>query len=185
MAIDKGVWEWSGFKGAPGYSIFYATPDAGVSGLIKSFFDTVADMLPGAVTIQNPSDGDRIDETTGLLTGVWTGGIGGTTVATGSGSYAGPAGAAITWGTNGIVAGKRVRGRTFLVPLHSTAYMTDGTLLDAVRTNIQTAADTLVTAAAGDLLVWSRPRVGLAGSAHPVVSARVTDQVAVLRSRRS
>lgn len=184
MAIDKGVFEWQGFPGAPGYSVFYATPDMGVSGLIKTFFSSIASILPNNVLIACPTVGDRLDEATGLLTGTWSGGVGGSVPGTYSGVYPGPAGAAITWETAGIARGRRVRGRTFIVPIVGDAFQNDGSLGAGALATLQTAADTLVSGAAGDLLVWSRPRLGAGGSAHPIVSARVSDRVAVLRSRR-
>lgn len=184
MTIDKGVWTWTGFSGAPGYSIFYATPNSGLSGVIKNFFGAIDDYIPSGVTISSPSSGDQIDEATGLLTGTWTGGIGGSTPGQASGVYAGPAGFVINWLTNGVVNGRRVRGRTFIVPCIASLFDNDGTLANNHRAVIQSAADNLVASAAGDLLVWHRPRGGVGGSAHAVAAAVVSDKVAVLRSRR-
>ena len=185
MAIDKGVWTWSGFPGAPGYSIFYATPGTGISGDIKTFFTSCRTEMPSSVTITSPTGGDSFDPVTGTLTGTWSGGVGGTTVGMSAAAYAGPAGACVTWLTSGIANGRRVRGRTFLVPLSSSAYQTDGSLAPGSLTALQAAADTLVSSSAGNLLVWHRPVGGGGGSAHPVVGAKVSDRVAVLRSRRS
>ena len=184
MAIDKGVWVWNGLPGGSGYSIFYATPDMGVSGLIKTFWDSIVAALPSGVSVTGPTEGDRLDESTGTLTGVWTGGAGGTTVGTGAPHFAAPTGACVTWHTGGIVNGKRVRGRTFLVPLTGDAYQDDGSLRENIRATMQAAVDALVSAAAGDLLVWHRPVGGLGGSAHPVVSGRISDRAAILTSRR-
>lgn len=189
MAIDKGVFQWTGFQGAPGYSIFYALPSAGVAADIKTFFTAISSWLPTTVTISCPTEGDTLEEATGILTGSWSGGPGGTVIGGATGTHAGPAGAAVTWDTSGIATGaggkaRRVRGRTFLVPLATTAYESDGTLVLAARNAIQGAADALVSDAAGNLVVWHRPIGGAGGSAHPVTGARVADKVAVLRSRR-
>lgn len=184
MTIDKGVWVWNGIPGGSGYSILYATPGMGVSGLIKTFFSSIAAALPSGVSVTTPTEGDQIDEATGTLTGVWTGGAGGTTVGTGAPHFAAPTGACVTWSTDGIVNGKRVRGRTFLVPLTGDAYQDDGSLRENIRTLMQTAVDTLVSGAAGDLLVWHRPVGGVGGSAHPVVAGRISDRAAILTSRR-
>ena len=185
MTIDKGVWRWQGFPGAPGYSIFYATPGAGVSGSISLFFDQIKSTLPSGVSVTDPTDGDQLNEATGLLTGTWTGGPGATRFGTGAPHFHGAGGAAVTWHTDGIANGRKVRGRTFLVPLTGDAYEADGTIRPTILTPLQTAVDTLVTNAGGDLLVWHRPVGGFGGSAHPVISGRVTDRAAVLRSRRS
>lgn len=184
MAIDKGIWTWSGFPGAPGYSILYATPGAGISGDVQAFFTAVRTELPSSVSITGPTGGDSIDPVTGTLTGTWSGGTGGTINGMSAAVYAGPAGAVVTWLTDGIANGRRVRGRTFLVPLSSSAYQTDGSLLAGSLTAIQSAANALVSSAAGNLLVWHRPVGGVGGSAHAVTGAKVSDRVAVLRSRR-
>ena len=184
MTIDKGVWTWTGIPSGPGYSIFYATPDMGLSGDIKTFFESIKNYLPSSVTIESPSSGDRLDEATGMLTGVWSGGVGGSTVGLADPKHSAPAGASVTWLTAGIVNGKRVRGRTFLVPLSVNAYQADGTLDNTAYGVIQSAADALVASAAGDLLVWHRPVAGAGGSAHPVTGAKVSDRVSILTSRR-
>lgn len=184
MAIDKGVWTWSGFTGAPGYSVFYATPAMGLSGVVKTFFESIKQYLPSNVQILSPSSGDTINELSGTLIGGWSGGVGGTTTGTGVGDYAAPVGASVQWLTEGVVNGRRVRGRTFIVPIISSSFDPTGSLDTAVQASIQSAADALVTAAAGDLFVWHRPVNGGGGSIHPITGARVADRAAVLRSRR-
>ncbi len=184
MAIDKGVWTWTGFAGAPGYSVFYATPDMGISGVIKTFFESMKTLIPSVINIASPTTGDRLNELSGQLTGTWTGGVGGSTQGTGGGDFAGPAGLSITWLTDGVVNGRRVRGRTFIVPIIATSYDNTGSLDTGVVSQAQSAADALVTAAAGNLLVWHRPVNGGGGSVHPVTGARVADKAAILRSRR-
>jgi len=64
------------------------------------------------------------------------------------------------------------------------AFEANGTIAAAALTTIQTAAAGLVTSAAGSLRVWSRPTDFRLGSNHQVVSSRVPDLAAVLRSRR-
>lgn len=184
MAIDKGVFTWTGFSGAPGYSVFYATPDMGISGDIKTFFTAIDDYIPSGVNIQCPTSGDRLDEATGQLLETWSGGVGGTVQGQVAGNYASPAGICVNWLTNGVVNGRRVRGRTFIVPTAANIFAADGTLADNHLAVFQAAADALVASAAGDLLVWHRPVGGAGGSAHAIVAARVSDKVSVLRSRR-
>lgn len=165
-------------------SVFYATPDAGVSTDIKAFFEAIKGFIPNGINIQCPSEGERINEVNGQLQSVWTGGVGGQVICNGAQANAAGVGAVVTWKTGSVVNGNRVTGRTFLVPLFTTAYATDGTLVETTRSAIQTAVDNLVTAAAGDLLIWHRPVGGAGGSAHAVVSGRVSDTVATLRTRR-
>lgn len=184
MAIEKGVWTWTGFSGAPGYSVFYATPAMGLSGVIKTFFESVKALIPQDVNIASPSSGDTLNELSGQLLGTWSGGVGGSTQGTSANPWAAPVGASITWLTDGVVNGRRVRGRTFLVPLNTGAYDYQGSLQATAISTLQTAANALVTSAAGDLLIWHRPVNGGGGSVHAVTGARVADKAAILRSRR-
>lgn len=185
MAIDKGVFVWSGFPGGPGYSVFYATPGMGIAGDLRAFFDNIKTYIPSSVSIDPPESGDTIDEATGQLTATWTGASLSNVIGSSNDVYAGGVGASITWLTGGVVNGRRVAGRTFLVPLASNAYDLDGSLTSLAYTALDTAASALVSSTAGDLLVWHRPVGGVGGSAHPVTGYRIRDRVAVLSSRRA
>jgi hypothetical protein len=106
-------------------------------------------------------------------------------------NYSGASGLVINWRTAGVRNGRRVRGRTFLVPLAGGAYGTDGTIDNANITETVTAATALYTTASPIKLgVWARPKrddlgnITEDGSFHPVVAASVPDMAAVLRSRR-
>lgn len=95
-----------------------------------------------------------------------------------------PAAACVTWRTS--LAGRSGRGRTFLSPLASEAFQGDGSLNNTFRSTVVTAAADLVTASddigetVGALAVWSETD----GVARDIIGATVTDQAAVLRSRR-
>jgi len=90
----------------------------------------------------------------------------------------------VRWNTDSIVGGRRLKGRTFLLPIESVNYDSAGTLVTACLNNFQTAANTLE--AVGKLLIWHRPQQGGSdGVVGPVTSATVPDRVAWLRTRRS
>jgi len=161
-------------------------PAQGNIDAIRAFFQSFVSQLPSNLTIQVPSTGDVVSETTGAITGSWS--VGSTpVVVTGSnvGAYAGNAGAVVHWLSGGVVAGRRVRGRTFLVPLAGTAYDSAGSISSTFLTTLQTAAATYVTAQAGVAVVWARPAPGRTGSLHSIVSSRVPDLAVTLRSRRT
>lgn len=104
---------------------------------------------------------------------------------TGTGGYAGGAGCVVNWLTDAFVQGKRIRGRTFLVPLANAAFQSDGTLADTLRTTIGAAA-TAFAVSTPQPAVWSVRNLG----ASPVYTiagmtgASVPDRSALLRSRR-
>lgn len=202
MALQRVNVAWQNWPGAPGLTtFFFDTISQTKIDALRTFFNALITYLPNNLTIQVPSTGDYIDEATGGIGGTWS--VGTTpTVVTGSSAsaYAGNAGMCIHWLTSGIIAGRRVRGRTFLVPFTSSAFEANGTPAAAAVTALTNAGNALLTTVGTSLQVWSRPVVahtrydpktgagtavaGRAGSAAPVTGVRVPDLAISLRSRR-
>lgn len=97
----------------------------------------------------------------------------------------------VRWNTAGIVNSRRVRGRTFIVPVVNHVYAADGTLDTPDITTLQTAADAFIAASGSTPQVWSRPFPGSAndptprvGTAHNITTAVVPDKAVVLTTRR-
>ena len=105
-------------------------------------------------------------------------------VGSSSGAYSATSGACITWRTATVVNNKLVRGRTFIVPLSGGSYQSDGTLATSTITTIRTAANALLNSTDQTFVVWSRPKDDAPGQTAVATMALVTDQAAVLRSRR-
>jgi hypothetical protein len=190
---------WSGFNGGPGYSIFHfqgldnEQPSEALAqtavGQIEDFAGAILNLVPKIVTLQVMPDVEVIDETNGDLTDVLSATPG--PAVTGNASsfenYASASGAVVTWRTAGIRNGRRVRGRTFLVPLTSSAYAPDGSLADSALTALNTASAAMVGSFGGPVLgVFARPTgpAAVDGIFHPVRSHSINDKVAILRSRR-
>jgi hypothetical protein len=136
------------------------------------------------VTISFDPFGDIIDDSTGALTGSWTAGSTPATVTGSSGSvYIAPSGLVVNWQTGTIVAGRRLRGKTFLVPGPNGS--ADGTPTTANLSTLTTAATTLI-ASTGGLRVFHRPNpVGSStGVSALATAAQVPDKFVILRSRR-
>lgn len=202
MQILRATVRWSGFPGAPGYSNFHFTVDGGFfdGGLfgdeaeaaataaydrVSDAFDEWRTMCPGIVSFSLDPEAIILDSDTGETLGAVPRGSVSVNQPTGTGSYSGPAGAVINWNTADYRAGRRIRGRTFVVPLANTAYESDGTLTTAALTALRGGASQLVGSAGGpEFGVWSRPRGGSGGVFATVVGSSVPDKVAVLRSRR-
>lgn len=155
---------------------------------VMAAFNAQKNNFPSTLTLTFPNSGDQIDDTTGNLSGVWTTTGGGTLACTGTAPNAAGVGACIGWTTGGIVSGtkgpRKLRGRTFLVPLSGAVYDGDGTITPGSLTALQSLADGIRTA--GPLAVWHRPSTSVAtdGNSYGVLSARVRDKVAYLSSRR-
>lgn len=105
---------------------------------------------------------------------------------TGAGAYAGGAGAVVNWVTGAFHQGRKVRGRTFLVPLVQIAYQADGTLAATFQSNIQTAAQAFATSSPTPIIFSDKTsKLGVRSTLLAVVTgATVPDRTAILRSRR-
>lgn len=176
---------WTTGPGGLGLSVFYSQDAADATADLFNFFNAIKGGFPTAVSWSIPSAGDKIDPLTGILNGSWSGGSAATLVATGATSlYAAGTGGFIRWNTDVIENGRRLKGRTFLVPLLADQYDAQGTINNAVITSWQTAANTLV--ATDKLVIWHRPTGGAAnGSSADISSAVAPDKVTSLRTRRT
>nr|CRY96522.1 hypothetical protein [uncultured prokaryote] len=192
MTILRVTAEWSGFEGGPGYTVFHFGGGGGVisdaaqvANRVRDGFDTLKSVLPNNLVIRVRPEVEEIDESTGMLTGYQ--GVEGLVQVSGAsgGTYAAPVGAVVNWNTNDVRDGRRIRGRTFLVPLASGAFFTNGTVSSTTRTTLTAFADALTgTDFDSELVVWSRPKNGSGGVAASVTGYRVSPKAAVLRSRR-
>lgn len=184
-SIGRMMVEWSGGAGLPGVNVVYndGTSTDAIADL-NTFFAAVDAFIATGITVRTPSSGDNIEDSTGTLIGDWSGASGSTFTGSGGATYAAGVGVRLQLNTSGIKNGRRVRGGMFICPLAAGAYDAQGTLDDGDRAAIQSAADAL--AAAGNLVVWSRPNPfgSSNGSSHPVTSITVPDRITALRSRR-
>jgi hypothetical protein len=79
---------------------------------------------------------------------------------TGGGAYANGVGLTIKWKTGGMFRGRRIQGRTFIVPLDGNQFGTDGRVRDDTAAAWQGFANAYITACAAlavTPLVWGRP----------------------------
>lgn len=192
MPISRVTAQWSGFPGAPGYSNFHfqastGTPDSQADvDLVREFFDELRGLLPVGVNVLVQPTVEILDDATGALVDYETVATPPLVVAgASSGTYSSPSGAVINWLTSSVVGGRRLRGRTFIVPLGSAAYQNDGTLSSSALTTLNAAAAILSAAGfSSGFGILSRPVGGGAISFGEVTGHRVPDLAAVLRSRR-
>lgn len=183
---------WNGTTGLPGISTFYSSaPPSDLELLaIQNFWGDIAAFIPDAVTIQVEPFGDILDTATGQLTGSWDVGITVPLVnCTGLGGYAANAGLCLGWNTEAVVDGRRLKGRTFLVPAAPVCFSGGGTP-SSETSQIRTAAEEMATVFAGRLQVWHRPRPGLGGapgsggSVGTIIGAYISSRTSQLKSRR-
>jgi hypothetical protein len=195
--IIKAKIKWTGFAGAPGYTNFFfrdisgapsqATADNAVL-KANNWAIYVKSLLPIEAALQVQSDVEVIEETTGEMQNVFN--VTAPAIVQGtapSAPYSAASGAVITWRTAGVRNGRRVRGRTFLVPLANSAYQSDGTLAAAAISSLTTNMQTFLSpSGSANFGVYARPSTKGAtdGIFHQASGFSVPDKVAVLRSRR-
>ena len=187
---------WTGFPGGPGVSTFYTLDTAGFLDDLYTFFYALRGAIPTSVTIQIEGTGDTITDTTGELVSGWTEDAPAAIDCNNSNTYAAPSGAVVDWLTSAVLDGRRLRGRTFLVPVAADAYETNGTLHPDFIAMLQGVSDAFVAAQSGSFVIWHRPRAAKAadgsrkavtqrdGGHSLVTAAHVPDEACVLRSRR-
>lgn len=204
-SIAKVLINWTGFIGAPGYTNLYfrnATPgiidqsvvDNAVS-KVEALVTAIRPVLPNTVTIGTNASVEEINDATGELVAFWTGTVAAPVVGGQLAAYSAASGAVMNWSTNTVRNGRRIRGRTFIVPLGGSSFDTNGTLDSSELTILQNAATALRAASgAARLVIWARPVPeqpgppvvpAVAGASAEVTSSNVPDMGAILTSRRS
>lgn len=195
--ILKFTAQWSGFAGAPGYSNFFArdfsggAPDQAMADgfltKLDTWLDAWAGFLPVNVSVLVNAQVEVIEETTGALEGFFNVTPDFSRSGSSTDNWSAASGACVNWYTPLVRNGRRLRGRTFMVPLYGAAYQSDGTLNNTMLGTLRTATNTFISqTGAGDMGVWGRPTAPGAsdGVWAACSSMTINDKVAVLRSRR-
>lgn len=190
---------WAGFGGAPGYSIFHFRDfdgagdqngfAQGAADRVRTFANDIKGLLPYQATLTVEPDVEVIEDTNGQLVDVVsvTPPIVVNSVATAGMNMNAAVGAVITWRTQLIRNGRRIRGRTFLVPLVSATFTDAGVIAANNLAQLNVAANSLRNATGSpDLGVYARPSGPGAtdGMWAAVTSHSIPAVGAVLRSRR-
>ena len=182
--------QWNSAHGGPGVSVFnvrlsgaaLTTGPQQIADNIHTFFADVAQHMPDDISFTFPAEVAEMNTTTGTLEAIHPVNAPAQVTGGNANSYMGAAGTSVIWHTEAIVAGRRLRGRTFLVPLVAGAFHTDGTLISTTAGLILQSANNLISDMenVGSLAVWSRTHGVLADVAQPSLATLGS----VLRSRR-
>lgn len=186
----------SGFPGGPGVATTYFLDTDTALASLHDFWEAMALGMPSAVTIVQDPAGDVIEDTTGEITGSWGADPVGAITGASASVYAAPVGIVVEWLTSTILDGRRLRGKTFIVPMSSSVLDTSGSIADTALVGLRAAALNFSIEQSASFVIWHRPKFGpkpVGGGARPllqagghglVTSTRVPDKSAVLRSRR-
>lgn len=192
---------WNGFQGAPGYtklSFLDLTTDTNrnaAGAAVKAWFGAFTSYLLNSWNVLVQPTIQEFDQQTGTLIGeaVMTTPPTATLGILTPTAFAGGSGVCVSWKTTYFFLGRRVQGRTFMVPFVGP-FDIDGTLNTSFINTANTANTTLINATNAELAVWAKtwniplpgqPRVQTGGIAAPVTTAVVKDMASQLRSRRT
>jgi hypothetical protein len=176
-------WSGPGVVGA-GVSTLFFNDSMADPAEVRTWLESIKGFIPDDVQITVPNGGDVMNPVSGAITGTWSGLGGGITNGTSSSSFLIGTGVRIVWDTAGIRNGRHVRGATYLVPVGANVFDTTGRIVSATQQNLKTAAENLMIALAGGLVVWSRPKGFPNGQVSAVTGVTVTENPTTLRSRR-
>lgn len=184
--------EWTGFVGAPGYTnFFFETTDPLADGAAEAavatrqFWDTLKDYFNTATHLRViPEVATMNDEDGSLEDLIPVASPPAEVVGTSTAGIASPSGFLVKWRTNVVVGGKRITGRTFLVPGATNQFDPDGTVKAAAITAIAGAGNALIANADTNFGVWHRPVAGAGGLFCVAASASCPDKAVYLSSRR-
>lgn len=185
LAKVRALWSGPTVVGG-GVSTFYTVgTGAALAGDLTTFFGAIKSSFPSGTTWNIDTSGVTIDDNTGDVNGSWGGGTGGAITSVTGSEYAAGVGCRVVWKTGGITGGRIVKGSTYLVPLTANQYDPQGTILTAAVNAFAVAANNLVTAQAGNLVILTKLTPEHSGTSHEVLFADVPDKVSWLRTRRT
>jgi len=179
---------WSTAGGGIGYTVFHfaTTVDSNaeaqtIANAVRAFFQSLVGLFPNEVSINFESEYLNL-AADGTLEAVFAVAPPAQVLGTDTSTYNRAAGVRVDWGTGQIVNGRRLTGRTYLVPVGAGAYDATGLVTSANATAILAAANTLIsaTASTAPLAVWSRTHQ----VSHVVTTPSVPSKGAILTGRR-
>lgn len=186
----------TGYTGGPGLMTFYfqsaATPGTAeateVCQRVQAFCTTASSAWFTAVSSQVSGQVDLLDPGTGILTGSII--VTSPTAVAGSGGANNTAistAALLTHNTSTVVGGRRLKGRTFISPLSTSALTAAGLITSTLVTALGNAGGklgTVILTSGVNPVVWHRPKSGSGGLAVSTAGWSASNKPAVLRSRR-
>lgn len=178
--------QWQGAGGQSGVSVMYfddETSAATARTQLADFWTAVSAHLTEDTTWTIAQEGKTLDTASGQLTALWSDPVAYTADGIESlGPVANATQILFRWGTELIVSGRVLRGRTFVPGLVITG-LGNGELEPSVFTSLALAASDFAASPSG-LVVWHRPVGGAGGVSSPVTIGSVWTELAVQRGRR-
>lgn len=185
----------TGIEGLPGLFTAYfvgSTPATTAEATeaaarVRACWEHIKGSIPATVSIVYSGACDVLDPATGTLTGGLTGTLPVTTVGTQTALEL-PLGTMglLQHNTSSIIAGRRVKGRSFMGPFTEAENGSDGRPSPTQQVDIAAAGALLGTTITTPIahVVWHRPKSGSGGASVAVVGYSASGLWSFLRSRR-
>lgn len=177
---------WRGVAGTPFYSNHYFVDDATLAtaqdavNAIGTFWSSLAGNISALLNYTVEADVARIDSVTGELLGNWTA-LNVTGSGTNAGEYLpGQVQGIVRWETSTVVAGHRLRGRTFIPGPTEPLSVAPGVPVVGYSDALTINANAVIADAGNVMVIWSPTH----GEYRPVTGATGLRYWATLRSRR-
>lgn len=181
------VARWIGGRIGAGATVFHfqsiasGTAAQGLANATRALMLAVAGNIPNDVSISFDSEVRELAND-GTLLAAYP--VSAPVQVTGAGStvYANGTGVLVRHSTAAVIAGRRLIGRTFIVPMTASVFDTNGDVAAATQTTLNNAFTSFRTAAASagaDFAVWSRANAATA----PVVTSVTQSRPTTLRTR--
>ena len=180
------VVDWTTSAGGGFVSVFFFNEAVDVvdqRDRLALFLTPMRNNLSAGTTFTIRTTGRELDDATGTLTGVWNDPRVLTNVGAGTGQpVADTTQILCRWGTNTIVNGRFLKGRTF-IPGMVAGSLQNGNISPTALGNMNAAVAFLIDPTDG-FGVWHRPVLGAGGVFQLAISSSVWSELAVLRRRR-
>lgn len=191
-------WVSNGWTGGPGYTTFRFSGSLGDTAMnaaaaaSRTFLNALAAQIPSPVKYTVDPTFNEVQESSGIVSNVMSYSTVPADV-TGTGASFAPAvaGVCVVWRTSTLRVRRLAMGRTFIVPVNSGIFATNGQMTSAARTVFLNAATAFMNyvavGAAGRLTIWKRPtsRGATDGSSAEVTGVMINVAGAELKSRRA
>lgn len=152
-----------------------------IADAVRVLFDSIKAFVPATVTWSFDSEMKQLGDD-GTLLAVYAVTPPANVQATGAGAYAAGTGLMVRHTTGTILGGRRIQGRTFIVPLLGSSYATTGVIGGATQTAVTAAFQALRATVNGfgtPLAVWSRKNV----TTTPTSGSAAVSRVSTLATR--
>lgn len=176
------VARWTGGRIGSGATILHfesigsGTAAQSIATATRALFASLATYLPNDVAVTFDAEVLEISNS-GVLLGSYSVTPGAAVTGSGTGSWANGSGALVRHNTGSIIGGKRIYGRTFLVPMIGAAFENNGEVTAGAITAIGTAFSTFRSSVSGvgaNHAVWSRVNAATVPVASSVCLPRPT-----------